>query len=110
MILAPTFTPLHLIRHLIKPGCAFLLLNTPNHLTLTPKPGRSSHPARSGIARRRARIGDAVVIAERVLHVVVGQDAVGGVVAALVDEMDGYAAAGAAAVLEDGVREGSNLR
>ena len=51
------------------------------------------------------------MIAERVLHVVVGQDAVGGVVvAALVDEMDGYAAAGAAAVLEDGVREGSDLR
>lgn len=110
MIPAPTFTPLHLIRHLIEHGCAFLLLNTPNHLTLTPKPGRSSRPARSGIARRRARIGDAVVIAERVLHVVVGQDAIGGVVAALVDEMDGYAAAGAAAVLEDGVREGSDLR
>ena len=114
MIPAPAFTPLHLIkhliRHLIEPGCAFLLLNTPNHLTLTPELGRSSRPARSGIARRRARIGDAVVIAERVLHVVVGQDAVGGVVAALVDEMDGYAAAGAAAVLEDGVREGSDLR
>ena len=50
------------------------------------------------------------MIAEWVLDVVVGQDAAGGVVAALVDEMDGYAAAGAATVLEDGVREGSDLR
>ena len=109
MIPAPTFTPLHLIRHLIEPGFAFLLLNAPNHLTLTPKPGRSSRPAGSGIARRRARIRDAVLIAERVLHVVVCQDAVGGVVAALIDEMDGYAAAGAATVLEDGVRERTDL-
>ena len=69
MIPAPTFTPLHLI----EPSCTLLLLNTPNLLTLAHnKPGRSSHPARSGVARRRARIGDAVVVAERVLDVVVG--------------------------------------
>lgn len=49
------------------------------------------------------------MIAERILHIVESQDAVRGVVAALIDKMDGNAAASAAAVFEDGIREGSDL-
>ena len=49
------------------------------------------------------------MIAERILDVVEGQDTIGGIIAVLVDEMDGHAAAGAAAVFEDGVGEGSDL-
>lgn len=49
------------------------------------------------------------MIAERILHIVESQDSIRRVVAALVDKMDGNAAASAAAVFEDGIGEGSDL-
>ena len=50
------------------------------------------------------------MIAEGVLDIVESQDAIGRVVATLVDEVNRHATAGAAAVFEDSVREGSDLR
>lgn len=49
------------------------------------------------------------MIAERILHIVESQDAIRGVVAALIDKMNGDAAAGTTAVFEDGICEGSDL-
>ncbi|MCJ1463957.1 hypothetical protein MMC07_002567 [Pseudocyphellaria aurata] len=53
--------------------------------------------------------GDAVAIAGRVLDVIEGQNSRAGVVAALIDEMDRYASAGAAAMLKHTVGERANL-
>ena len=49
------------------------------------------------------------MIAERVLHIVESQNTSRRVIAALIHKMDGHAAAGAAAVFEDSICEGSNL-
>lgn len=92
--------PLHTLRN-----HAFILqLSRPSHPT-----DRTCNIPRRRIPRRSARIRDTIVIAEWILHIVEGQDATRGVVAALIDKMDGDAAAGAAAVFEDGICEGSDL-
>ena len=53
--------------------------------------------------------GDAVAVAVRVLDVVEGQDPRGRIVAALIDEVNGHAAASSAAVLEELIGERTDL-
>ena len=61
------------------------------------------------ITRRRSCIRDTGGIAEWVLHVIERQNAIGRVIAVIVDKILGHAAARAAAVFEDGVRERADL-
>ena len=62
-------------------------------------------PPQLGTVLRRPSRRHAAANAVRVGHVVKGQDAVRGIVAPLVDKVDGHATACGAAVLQQGVRE-----